>query len=367
MKQGLDIVALAQEIQRQQAAKQDIVASTSVMRVEESDQGLRLKVNGDYDFGINDLARKQMAEHFGVPAKYAEKMQAEAPGLFAQNMNAWIERAPSDQKRLVRTMDGSARAFLSNAYRPLDYAELAEAVLPPLMDLGVQIISSQITETRMYIKAVDERIKYDVPAGRAIGDGSHVFFRTNCPAIVISNSEVGMGGLSVETSILDKMCTNLAILGTSIRKTHLGARLSVGDDLAALLTDKTRKLSDAALWSQVQDVVRAAFDEARFKSLVEEKIVGMTKQPITGPVVEVVEFGCKKLGITNEGERASVLENLIKGSDLTRFGFYNAITRTAEDITSYDRATDFERLGSKVIELSNREWQEIANPLAQAA
>ena len=37
----------------------------------------------------------------------------------------------------------------------------------------------------------------------------------------------------------------------------------------------------------------------------------------------------------------------------------NAVTRTAEDMPSYDRATDLESLGHKVITMNAAEWAHI--------
>jgi len=51
---------------------------------------------------------------------------------------------------------------------------------------------------------------------------------------------------------------------------------------------------------------------------------------------------------------------LITGGALTRWGLVNALTRTAEDVETYDRATDFERFGGQVIELPRRDWERIA-------
>ena len=52
--------------------------------------------------------------------------------------------------------------------------------------------------------------------------------------------------------------------------------------------------------------------------------------------------------------------HLITGGTLTRWGLVNALTRTAEDVDTYDRATDFERFGGQVIELPRRDWERIA-------
>ena len=55
-----------------------------------------------------------------------------------------------------------------------------------------------------------------------------------------------------------------------------------------------------------------------------------------------------------------MLKHLIDAGDLSQFGMLNAVTRTAEDIESYDRATEVERLGSSVLYLPTTTWREIA-------
>lgn len=92
-----------------------------------------------------------------------------------------------------------------------------------------------------------------------MGDGSHVFFDTVSPAIVISNSEVGGGALSIETGVYTEVCTNLAMIGTNLRKYHTGARAAVSDEVYALLTDDTKRATDTAVWKQVRDLVKSAF------------------------------------------------------------------------------------------------------------
>lgn len=360
MKQGLNLVALAEKITAQASAKKDIVASTENMALTVVEQKPRLQIgdNGSgYDLDINTVAHKQIAAHTGIPAQYYEKMQAQEPELLAANVNRWFQKDP--KPRLVRTIAGTSRAFLSNGYRPLENEDLAEAVLPVIQEMGLIVVSAEVTETRFYLKVVDKRIERDIPTGKRLGDGSHVFFDTASPAALISNSEVGMGALNVELGKLTAMCTNLAWTMKAVRKTHLGARHELaGDQLYTLLSDQTRRLTDAALWAQVRDVLRNAFDEKNFEALI-LKAAETAEQKITGDPIKVVDLSAKKFGL-NEGERTSVLRHLIEGGDLSRYGLYNAITRTAEDVESYDRATDFEHLGGKVLELPRNQWEELA-------
>lgn len=167
-----------------------------------------------------------------------------------------------------------------------------------------------------------------------------------------------MGALNVELGTLTKMCTNLAFVMKAVRKTHLGAKHEIAEGLTHLLSDQTRKLTDAALWGQVKDVLRASFNEEEFATLT-NRISGMAEQKITGDPVKVVELSAKRFDI-RETEKTSVLKHLIEGGDLSRYGLFNAITRTAEDLDSYDRASDFEKLGGKVVELPQNEWKVLA-------
>lgn len=73
----------------------------------------------------------------------------------------------------------------------------------------------------------------------------------------------------------------------------------------------------------------------------------------------VVEVVGTKLGL-NGTEKNSVLELLLNGGNLSQYGVHAAITRTAQDVEDYDRATDLEYLGGKVIDLRPAEWRQLA-------
>lgn len=362
MKSGRSLRELAEEITRRATAKKDYLVPTNVAQMTET---ARLTF-GEEIVDVTDLAHSQIAEHTGIPAAYYRKMKAEKPELLANNVNAWFAKYPAT--RMVRTLDGEARAFLSDKYRPLENEDLAEAVLPVLMDLDVIIMSCEITDRRLYIKAVDRRIEKDIPTGRRLGDGSHVIFDTLSPAITISNSEVGEGSLAVMTSIFTRQCTNLATFGErSVRKSHVGAKHELAVGNFDLLSDETRKLTDKALWSQVKDVVKASFDEARFNTLA-ERMREAADDRFEGDPVKVVELAAKRFGVT-EGEKGSILKHLVEKGDLSRWGLSSAVTRAAADLPDYDRASEFERLGGAIVELDRKDWKELAGAreLAKAA
>lgn len=380
MKHGRSIQELAAEIARQADAKRDLLAPAQALRMvnfaesashpadpltkDEHQRAIGLQVGAPTNlFAINEVAHDQLALFTGIPGRYYDRMRIEAPHLLADNVNTWLHA--SDAKRMVRTLDGKVRALLSDSYRPLENLDLAEAVLPVLAEMRIEVVSAEITERKLYLKCVDERINRDIPLGHRMGDGSHTIFDTCVPAMVITNSEVGFGALSVETGMLTKACTNLAFFKQqSMRKRHVGSRHELlGDDILELLSDETRRATDAALWLQVRDVVRGAFDEAKFSARI-AKVAGTVEQKLEADPVKVIEVTARRFGMT-EGERSSVLTHLINGGSLSRYGLFNAITRTAEDLAGYDRASEFERLGGEIIDLAPSEWKAIANAHAE--
>jgi hypothetical protein len=370
MKSGRSIMEFAREIERQANAKSDYVAKTSALSMSLEDQETDsefdrlLKLNvGTEKFGINSIAHSQIGEFCGIPSRYYDRCRTENPDLLIHNVNTWIAAAEG-QKRMVRTLDGNARAFLSDAYRPLENVDLAQAILPVILDTKLyDIMSCQVTDTRLYIKVVGKALSRKLAeTGNYLGDGQHKIVRVAYPAVTISNSEVGYGALSIQVGLYDSGCSNLATFGErSMRKTHLGARHGMlSDELVSALSEDTRRKTDAALWGQVRDVVAAGFDGARFNALVDQ-VEGSKADRIDreADVVKVVKAAGTKLGIT-ETEQKGVLQALIEGADLSRFGLYNAITAYSQGVDSYDRATELERAGAAVIELPKNDWQQIA-------
>jgi len=61
-----------------------------------------------------------------------------------------------------------------------------------------------------------------------------------------------------------------------------------------------------------------------------------------------------------------VLQHLVESHDLTRYGLHAAITRASTDVEDYDRATELERLGGRVIALRPSEWTAVLEGLPEA-
>ena len=122
MKTGQTLQELAIELQRQQTTKHDFLAPGKTLELEiNGTESLRVGEHGS--FPLTNLAHTQVAQRLGIPQKYYDRLRAEDKPLLASNVNAWLQKEA--EPRLVRTLDGTGRAFLSHRYRPLDYFDMA--------------------------------------------------------------------------------------------------------------------------------------------------------------------------------------------------------------------------------------------------
>jgi hypothetical protein len=321
----------------------DFLAPTRSIRMSIADSTPSLVLDdgaGAQPFGLTDLVHDQLATLTGVPQTYYRRMQAEDPALLGANVNAWLQR--SANRQLVRTLQEPSRplvrAIVSDRFRPLDHRQLLEAVLPTLQKLGVRILSSELTDSRLYVKAVNQRVTGEVRVGETVMAG-----------IVISNSEVGLGALTIQPLIYTLRCTNgMIVEDTSLRRHHVGKRHDAADAILHLLSDETRLADDRAFFLRVRDITRSALDEALFRQQVSRLAQAAGQALPEGQEERVVEVTAKRYHLSPT-EGAGVLAHIRAGRDFSLWGLSSAITRFAQDVGDYDRSTELERIGGQVI------------------
>ena len=349
MKQGISLSDLAATLLRQAQIKRDFLIDTRALQLENTagdGHKLTIRAEGYEAFLVNDFTHRQIADRLGIPGKYYDRMRQENPDLLSTNVNAWFAAKP--EKRLLRTLDGTARAFLSDRYRRMDNAEVAEAVLPIISELPeAEVVSCEITQTKMYLKVVNRRLQLDVRPGDTVQAG-----------FVLSNSEVGAGSVRVEPLVFRLVCSNgLIVPDYGQKRYHVGRSLE-SEESQAIYRDETLAADDAAFLMKVQDTVRLAVDQAKFAHLV-NRLRDVAGDPLSGNPVSAVELLANRHSLTQD-ESGGVLRNLITGGDFSRYGLLNAVTRTSQEVVDYDRATELERLGGKIMTLDSKEWRELA-------
>lgn len=212
---------------------------------------------------------------------------------------------------MLRTVDGRVRGLLSSRYRILDSYDMLETILPLAEDRGLQVVSSEITERRLFLKLLSPRLTSEVQKGDVVQYG-----------LACSTSDVGAGSVRVEPFIHRLVCLNGMISTTAVRKFHVGKNQSEFD-IQELLSDRTK---------------------------------------------EVVELAMKATGVTGEGKKNGILAALASGNEgagLTQWGLINAFTRAAQsDAVDYEASIEMERAAGQILELPRKDWTRIAESVA---
>jgi hypothetical protein len=344
MKSGLTIQQMGLELVRQSQAKEDYLVNTSCITMETSNGQPLLRVldNNGVDrvepLDIRQTAHRQIGAYLDIPNKYYDRMLEKAPDLLAYNVNRWFQKELAPELRLLRTIDGHARAFLSNRYRRIDNLDIANVTLPIIAEMpDARFESCNVDADYMYIKVVNPRLQAEVVPGDIVQAG-----------VIISNSETGLGAVCIQPLVYRLVCSNGMVVNDARTRRHHVGRIASSDEDFSLYSQATLAADDKAFILKVQDTVRAAVDEAKFARIVDRMREGTEARLNTKDIPTLVKLTSSNFGIT-ETESQGVLQHLIEGGDFTLYGLANAVTRFSQDVDSYDRATKLEEIGYSVL------------------
>ena len=345
MKSGRSIQDVSREILRQQEAKADYLVATDRLHMDTYGDSPVIRVldregiDQIEPLEIQQTAHQQIGTYLDIPSKYYDRMLQRDPALLSYNVNRWFQKEP--EQKLLRTMDGKARAFLSNRYRRIDNLDIARVVLPIIGEMeGARFESCEITDDRMYLKVVNPRLQAEVIPGDIVQAG-----------IMISNSETGLGAVNIQPLIYRLVCSNgMVVNEAGTRRAHIG-RVNTTDVNFALYSQQTLDAEDRTFVLKIQDTVRAAVDEARFSTVLERMRESKQAQLNTQDLPGLVKLAGSSFGILEE-EGKGILQHLIEDGDFTLYGLANAVTRFSQDVESYDRATKLEEIGYSVMTMS---------------
>jgi Domain of unknown function (DUF932) len=344
MKTGLTLTQMAAKVEAQIAEKRDYVVQSSA--VEMTDSG-ELLVDTDDEvlhLGMTETMHHQLAQVTGIHGQYYRKMRESDPELLSVNVNRWLQKQ-GNCSHVLRTLGTTARAFLGGGYEIIDHDQVLMALMPELDKFNgdLEILSTEVTERKLYIKLAFPKLEGEVRQGDIIRSG-----------VTICNSEIGEGGLNVYPANFRLICTN------GMTRMEQGERLTVrhsgskNRDIGEILTRERAVVKV----EQFIEHFTIAHDEASFQRTLTQ-MRNSAERPVEVSAEELMVRARKHFGLTLD-EQKQALEHLLVDEDLTAYGLMNAVTRTAQDVKSYDRATELESLGSKVLSLPQSTWKEIA-------
>lgn len=350
----LDLQQLAVELERREGTKEDFVVPTPRMDLYPAggEGQYALHIDGVTDdgtgFGCTDYFHRQLGSRLNIPKPYYDRMRQGAPELLRKNVRHWLDDKVED--RMVRTLDGNARAYLSNRYRRLDDYQLMNHLLPVFNEVaGLQFHAAVLEPNRLYIRALLPGMQAEVAVGDIV-----------CAGVEIRNSEIGDGSLSVGPFIWRFACLNgMVVPAAALRKYHTGRQIKDVNEDFTIYSDETRQLDDAAFFSKAKDVVKAALSEVQFAAIVEQLKATTVSTEIVSPTSTVQRLD-KEYGF-EEHEQDSIIRWLAQGGDLSQWGTVNAITAAAKSSTTFTRQVQLEEIGGKLAALDARKWNHLAN------
>ncbi|MDR1020161.1 MAG: DUF945 domain-containing protein [Synergistaceae bacterium] len=341
--------------------KHDYKLDTRQMHVTVDGELVVSDISGHY--GLTDNAHQQIGSLTKIPMTYYRRMQNEAPELLAHNINDWFNRKPAP--RMLRTLAqypqhtdntgyqyGTARALLSDSYKRIDNPFILDALFPVLNGCdGLKIKSLDLTPNKMYIKIVNPRMQGEIRKGDVVQTG-----------VMISNSEIGCGAVTVRPLIYRLVCTNGMIAadrdaGNGMRKYHVGRVVDYIDADFTVLSDETVIADQKALAMTIADVTRSALSKETFERVTGRMRDAAEVQITSNDIPRVVELMSKDYDLS-AAERIGVQDALIRDGDFSLYGLANAVTRTSQGVESYDRATDLETAGWRVLNTPKSQWSD---------
>jgi len=333
---------LKEEVRSISERKIDYTKKSSDIRMAEDDL-LLFNSNGIIErMRINDVAHLQISNKLNIPKRYYDNM-TKIPGLRSQNVNSWLMQGKDEKNYMIRTLDNNARAFLSDRFRPIDNHFILNAFIPVLENKEIQIVSSSLTEKKMYLQIVFPGIQADVEIGDTVQAG-----------IIMTNSEVGCGAVDVSHIIWRLSCKNGMIGKSVLNKYHVGRR--VGNDIEDynIFKDDTIKAELISFQKRLRDVL----DYTISQSYLETKVAKMRKavEDKINNVQDTIKNVTDKY-ILSDLEESLIINNMINEGRANRWTLANSVTAMSHELLNQDRQYDIEKIGNDIVELNPNEWE----------
>lgn len=362
---------IAATVKRISETKRDYVLDRSAMQLVSADNELTLKVdvpaNGEpAHTELLSLRRKaltQLAGTLKLPVRYLDRLvEAGHHDLVAHQVSELLRREP--KRHLLRTVDGRARALLSDSYRCVDNFDLLTVALQEFKALGVDVWDLRHSDDGDSFRvlgvapAITDVIRDDRPGDhrvRRFGDDGNVVH----PMISISNSETGGGRILAQPSLLEAYCANGYVVAKGFARVHVGRK---AEDVGELFySDQTKRLAGDLIVSQIRDLIRKTFDADAFKAIIAQAN-DATQRMIEDKPTERIDAAVGKLGIHPE-HRDALLEEFFSGGDKSQKGLAAAITALANPERRGDMADDLvselEEIGGQVLMADAKEFQSL--------
>jgi len=262
-----------------------------------------------------------------------------------------------DRTFRVRTLkndqltERSARAIVSDRYRPIDDDVVFGSALPLIDAQRFQGIGGNKTELRTVAKFIEREASVKIQSGNRTRE-FHLGF-------ILHNSEVGCGTASFSMFMSDSWCTNGCIFSkevlANISYRHIGSQIDIrhglipngGVEQAELMSIK-RMIGEAtmsAMSLKGQEKIQAALQASANNKIQREDIPEF-----------IADLGKAVKLTTKEVEEIPLY---MQNDERTQLGMQAAITALAQD-KPYEQRLRLETIGGNVLMMNPRQWNALA-------
>jgi hypothetical protein len=248
-------------------------------------------------FPLSELATTQLCQRLGIPVDYYRRLPGEMKAAVA---NYDLTRL-NGKSYLLRGKGEWIRAFLSGEYVTYNNAQIAETAQKLLEGAEVSVKTFVLEETHLFVKIVSEEI-VDEASGLKAG-------------IMVGNSEVGLGSVSVEPFVFRKPCTNDLIVSQekAFRHPHIHFTAS----------ELNRRMAEG---------ISTAF---KIASVAMEDFLKSREEPIPNPAETIRTLAAaRKL---SQKFADQVVSAYLTEAEPTLFGVINAFTHAAQNLAPLQR------------------------------
>ena len=361
MKQDFsDVVELRDKVIENESLKRDFIDDIRSIHMSSGEDGNYIHLSKYDRMSVDRHALGQMGSWAKIPYNYIRTMDDNRRyDLLAENFNSWFKN-PVNDSRTRKMFRGLAsknrttgdekiniRSFHSDRYSVFDHEDLLSVAMPAIDELEEDFIlkSSSITNSKMYMKLL-----FPETEGKVVGDTVQL-------GLSITNSEIGLGSISVQPLIYVLRCTNGMVLPASgIKKRHIGSVLE-NDGLIEYKED-TRKMAKEFHSKKTRDSIKSVVDGLFNGEILRSLNESADSKPVNHPQKAIEKI--TELFSLDKKESEGTTLAFWKERNLSKWGMANAVTEIANTHSSYDRASELESIGGKIINMHESEWSRIA-------
>lgn len=318
--------------QVQSADKIDFNISENEMTME----GLDIRLGSHGVYPTTPEFRKQMYQGLGSGlGTYGAYLEGTGEiKLLNENVNRL--KSKSEDSRIVRTLDGFARAEVSDKFLAIDNDVIFSRVYESFKD-----IEQKYRFMKSHVSANSASIKFlSVEKFATLGN------RDLYHGFMISNSEIGKGYCKFEVFLCDAFCTNGMIFSkreiASLKFKHLGAQI-LNTGRVNLALDNVKR---TAICMELDKALNTASSVIPNHGLKEKLEYSYAKR-IDGNLGLAIDETIKRYSIP--ASRETIQLHMVAGENSV-YGIQAGITKYAQSMENYEDRLKLEMIGGAILE-----------------